>query len=308
MPTHKPPESAQARTHPRLWAALQAVRHPIQALNRPEPARAPRRPWCPSSPARCQGFLAASWAFAPSACDVWVGRRQGRLSSLLQAAGKKRPPRQKAWLLPLELASHPQLQSYPNIVLAHRKDRSDPLRSMWHGMRRVQQLVSLRHFADASLGLHTSALVALDGSLAGAALHAADHQAAAPAPGPGTPPQQPAAAAAVPVERQRLLQVSIVGVPNAGKSTLTNALVGQKVKGCEGSWCSQGTGAGWPREPPAPGTELATPAAAGLCGVAQDQHHRAQPAGGLHRGGVPGGGLRHPGRRGPEVRGPAALC
>ena len=34
---------------------------------------------------------------------------------------------------------------------------------------------------------------------------------------------------AVPVSEQRLLQAGIVGVPNSGKSTLTNALVGHKV-------------------------------------------------------------------------------
>lgn len=38
-----------------------------------------------------------------------------------------------------------------------------------------------------------------------------------------------AEAAAVPKEEQRLLQASIVGVPNSGKSTLINALVGTKV-------------------------------------------------------------------------------
>jgi tRNA U34 5-carboxymethylaminomethyl modifying GTPase MnmE/TrmE len=35
----------------------------------------------------------------------------------------------------------------------------------------------------------------------------------------------------VPAEQQRLLQVAVVGAPNAGKSTLVNVLVGAKVSG-----------------------------------------------------------------------------
>lgn len=34
----------------------------------------------------------------------------------------------------------------------------------------------------------------------------------------------------MPVEQQKLLQVAVVGVPNAGKSSMVNALVGSKVR------------------------------------------------------------------------------
>ena len=37
------------------------------------------------------------------------------------------------------------------------------------------------------------------------------------------------AAPSIPLDQQRLLQVAVIGVPNAGKSSMVNALVGSKV-------------------------------------------------------------------------------
>lgn len=43
-------------------------------------------------------------------------------------------------------------------------------------------------------------------------------------------PQEAASATAVPAAEQKLLRVAVVGVPNAGKSSMVNALAGSKVR------------------------------------------------------------------------------
>lgn len=67
-------------------------------------------------------------------------------------------------------------------------------------------------------------------ALLAAAEAEAQQLAAVGVPGSGNPEQQ-WAEGDVPADQQRLLQAGVVGVPNAGKSTLVNALVGTKV-GC----------------------------------------------------------------------------
>ena len=42
--------------------------------------------------------------------------------------------------------------------------------------------------------------------------------------------QQAASSQTVPASEQKLLQVAVIGVPNAGKSSMVNALVGSKVR------------------------------------------------------------------------------
>lgn len=170
-------------------------------------------------------------------------------------------------------------------------------------MRTVQQLVSLREFCARQLAPLPGRLAAAVHTLAAAA----DWEAAAAGPPPPAEDQAEGfrhggAAGRVPEAQQRLLQGAIVGVPNAGKSTLINALVGHKV-GAHGA-CATAAGsrsamslAQQPRATSSPGTH------AGVCCLSKDQHHGVQPPGRVYRGSGAGGAVRHTRRGGLAVSG-----
>lgn len=112
---------------------------------------------------------------------------------------------------------------------------------------------------------------------------------------------------AVPESEQKLLQVGVVGVPNAGKSTLTNALVGTKVRhpGPALQACPARGVAGmllalrlaWGRGEQQAGAPPPPRCTAGVSRVPQDKHDAFLSVGSVHGRHGTGGPVRHP-RRG----------